>query len=124
MLVLGMVTLMTCIDNGFLAFRQSLITLYGGLVFIYIFAFKSEKSLQRFLLISLLFFSFYISAKLILNLHLGLTHEDEPYRVRHDETDAIFSALALLGIVAYRKPLFNAHRAILFIAIFLNITIL
>lgn len=124
LIALGTATLIACIDNGFLAFRQSLITLYAGLVFIYIFAFKSEESLQRFLLISLLFFSFYISAKLMINLHLGLTHEDEPYRVKHDEVDAIFSALALLGIAAYRKPLINSHKMLFFIVIFLNASIL
>lgn len=124
LLVLGLFTLMLCIDKGFLAMRQSLITLYASLVFVYIFSFNSEKSLLKFLYLFLLFFTFFNSLKIFFYLYMGLTHEDEPYRVKHEEMDAIFSAIALLGILAFRNTLFSKQKFLAVTLILLNLVIL
>lgn len=124
LLALGLTTLLICLDNGFLSMRQSLITLYASLVFIYIYSFNSEKSLINSLYLLLIFFSFFNCIKIFTYLYLGLTHEDEPYRVKHEETDAIFSAIALLGLLAYRKSLFTSQKLLFIVLILLNLVVL
>lgn len=124
LLILGSTTLALCLDNGFLALRQSLITLYASIVFIYIYSFNSEKSLLKFLYLLLVFFSFFNCIKIFTYLYMGLTHEDEPYRVKHEEMDAIFSAIALLGLFAYRNTLFRSQKLLCIVLTLLNLAVL
>lgn len=124
LLVVGITTLLICMDNGFLAMRQSLITLYASAVFIYIYSFNSEKSLLTFLCFLLIFFSIFNCIKIFTYLYLGLTHEDEPYRVKHEEVDAIFSAIALLALLSFRKTFFNNRRYLFIGLTLLNLVVL